>query len=582
MTEFLVFASLIGIMIANFYLYMYISNSKHKTTVATAYSICSIMFFFQAGAYLAMIIFDDKIDPYVFEYIAQFSQILVPPTFFIITLLYWIPNTNYKNFLWIYIIPALLLVAIETNHIHGLYYASDLSYNFTEMKLGPLYYLSTAYSYIMMLLPLSIICFYATNGKLKLQRKIILYFVITFMPVIFNILGSLQIFPSWPIFLNCIIFSFLEILIALVILEYKITNLSSYAESLALDNMLDSFMVIDTDSNIIMCNNTFDKTIGKVYNLKLYDNIRSKYSTENAQSIKKLEDIIKKINSAKKPLSVRHSVIIKGVSYIYNVDISQIKLKNLSLGYLILYKDITNHLTHLNTIKEQRNIIFSQDRLATIGKLASSFAQDINTPLKRIEKGIKELKKSNLFERDDLDIFGQMESCKERISDIAANLVSTYTPNAEKRDTKFEINETILSIKHIVASELKKYDCSIHIETAEPLYLMGNKTKFSQVITNLIVNAIQAYDKNTGGSVYVNILKTKTKVIINIIDNAGGIDEKIKDNLFKKVVTTKGGKGTGLGLRLSHSIIKEDFDGTITFESDKLGTTFSVSIPINT
>lgn len=583
MINFLVMASLLTIIITNAYIYIYIVNLKHRTNVATTYAFCSILLFFQSISYLGMIVFNGKINLFVFEYISQIAYLLLPPSFFIISLLYWIPNINYKKLLWVYIIPTISIIFLWTNQLHGLYFASGLSYNFSNVYLGPVYYLSSMYSYVMMLLPIILISYIAIRKKIILQKKITLYFLLTLIPVAFNILSTLQVLDVWPIFMNCIVYSFSVILIALVILEYKITNLSSYAESLALNNMIDPFMVVDKNGNIIMVNKAFLNTVGKAYNLFLFDNIKAKLVYTDIDFIKKFDELTKKVINMKKPITTRSTIIIKDKAHIFNVDISELTEDGkLTLGFLVFYKDITNHLTHLNTIKEQRDIIFSQDRLATIGKLASSFAQDINEPLKSIESGIMELKKSNLFESDDLDVFGQMESCKQRISDIASNLVSTYsTSSGEIKEIRFEVNETLLPIKHIVASELKKYDCFMHINTSEPVYLIGNPTKFSQVITNLVINAIQAYENNKGGTVYVSIVKTKTKVIINVIDNAGGISDKIKANLFKKVVTTKGGKGTGLGLRLSHSIITEEFGGNISFETDNLGTTFSVSIPIN-
>ena len=59
------------------------------------------------------------------------------------------------------------------------------------------------------------------------------------------------------------------------------------------------------------------------------------------------------------------------------------------------------------------------------------------------------------------------------------------------------------------------------------------------------------------------------------------MSKEVQDNLFKKMVTTKGKNGTGLGLFMSYSNIKAHFGGNISFESKEgVGTTFYITIPI--
>ena len=581
MISILTFTSLITIFVASIFLYKFIIDHPYKTTVATAYAVCSALLFFESGAYLNMLAFNEYINPAMFEYVAQICSILLSATVCLITLMYWLPIKKYTILLPIYIIPIFLTLGISTNEVHHLYYVSNLEYNFSNIELGPLYIIASIYKYVAYILPILIVLVYSIKNKLLLSKKNLIYFVLILIPAVFNIISNLKIFDTWSIFTNTIITGFCISTLSVIILEYKLRNVESYAKTLALDTMVDPFVVVNANSTILLCNQSFNNTIGKLYNLSLYDNIHEKYAYSEANQLKKFDDALKKINKNNKIVSVRHTVSIRNKTYVYNVNISEITLENLSIGFLFFFNDITGHLNHLSTIKEQKNIIFSQDRLATIGKLASSFAKDIDTPLKTIDNGIDYLKQSKLFESDDLDIYGQMKSCTERISDIAANLVSTYSENGKVNESKFEVNEAILPIKYIVGSELKKYDCSLKINSTDPVYITGNKTKFNQVITNIVINAIQAYDKKKNGVVYINIMKTKAKVIINIIDNAGGISSDIRETLFKKVVTTKGKKGTGLGLRLSHSIINNDFGGSLVFESDKVGTTFSISIPLD-
>ncbi len=105
-----------------------------------------------------------------------------------------------------------------------------------------------------------------------------------------------------------------------------------------------------------------------------------------------------------------------------------------------------------------------------------------------------------------------------------------------------------------------------------------NQLNFGQVFTNLIVNAVQAYPEGKGGKVDVDVSRApEGKCIIKITDYAGGIPDSIKDSVFKSILTTKGTKGTGLGLYLAYSVIKGEFSGDITFETERGGgTTFYI------
>lgn len=71
-------------------------------------------------------------------------------------------------------------------------------------------------------------------------------------------------------------------------------------------------------------------------------------------------------------------------------------------------------------------------------------------------------------------------------------------------------------------------------------------------------------------------------LLIEIQDYGCGMTNEVKDKLFKQMITTKGKKGTGLGLFMSYSTIKAHFNGDIKFESEhNKGTTFTIILPLS-
>ena len=115
--------------------------------------------------------------------------------------------------------------------------------------------------------------------------------------------------------------------------------------------------------------------------------------------------------------------------------------------------------------------------------------------------------------------------------------------------------------------------------------LYGEKIKLGQVLTNIVVNGIQAYSLNDK----LGYVKLNAKIVdnnicrIEIQDNAGGIPKSVQKVLFKKVITTKKSKGTGLGLYTANTIIKNEFNGKLFFEvQEGFGTKFIIEIPLAT
>src|SRR5206468_2536537 len=109
----------------------------------------------------------------------------------------------------------------------------------------------------------------------------------------------------------------------------------------------------------------------------------------------------------------------------------------------------------------------------------------------------------------------------------------------------------------------------------------------NQVLLNLIVNAAHAIAKAVGDSGERGVLTVRTAchgddVVIEVADTGTGIAPEIADRIFEPFFTTKEiGMGTGQGLSLAYSLIRDRHGGTISFRTDPgVGTTFEVGIPV--
>jgi signal transduction histidine kinase len=119
-------------------------------------------------------------------------------------------------------------------------------------------------------------------------------------------------------------------------------------------------------------------------------------------------------------------------------------------------------------------------------------------------------------------------------------------------------------------------DVKILYNNSQNLLVEGDKDRISQVIHNLINNAIKFTNE---GTINVTSEKTDGYVLVNIKDTGTGIDVKVLPSLFTKFVT-KSDRGTGLGLYISKSII-EAHGGKIWAENnlDGQGASFTFTVP---
>jgi signal transduction histidine kinase len=121
----------------------------------------------------------------------------------------------------------------------------------------------------------------------------------------------------------------------------------------------------------------------------------------------------------------------------------------------------------------------------------------------------------------------------------------------------------------------------------ESLYTKAVETKFSKVITNILINAYESFDikKIENKKIQISLQLINGLVCIKITDNAGGIDSSIIDKLFDPYFTTKHKfQGTGLGLFICSRIIIDHFNGNITCRNSEIdgekGSEFLITFPI--
>ncbi len=259
------------------------------------------------------------------------------------------------------------------------------------------------------------------------------------------------------------------------------------------------------------------------------------------------------------------------------------------------YNDADCYLLSARDATESHELqarILEQDRLSSIGLLASGLAHEIGSPLMVI-RGRAEMMHSrvqgdeqNLETKKGLQIIiNQID----RISGLINNLLGLARSDSPKvKDPRLNLKAVTEEVTLFLSHELTKVGSLIEVNVPDDVFIRFPKFSMFQVLMNLIVNSIHAVEEATAAnkkpliSVDYKILKNN-EIHLSIVDNGPGIERDKIQNLFKPFYTTKEiGKGTGLGLYTSRAIMRS-VGGDLVFQPNLLGETgccFTLIFPV--
>lgn len=232
-------------------------------------------------------------------------------------------------------------------------------------------------------------------------------------------------------------------------------------------------------------------------------------------------------------------------------------------------------------LKEQtQNQILQSEKLASLGRLASGIAHEINNPLTAIltysSLLLEDLKDTD-FEEDLRVIIKETLRCRDIVRNILDFARSTK-PDIKRTNINNLINEVLLILeKHVNFHNIvinKELDPDV-----PDMYIDENQ--FKSVINNLAMNAADAMPQGGTLTVKTRYNLHNDSITIIVSDTGTGIKEEHLDKIFDPFFTTKEqGKGTGLGLAVTYGIIKR-YHGNIDVQSEiGKGTIFTITFPL--
>ncbi len=270
------------------------------------------------------------------------------------------------------------------------------------------------------------------------------------------------------------------------------------------------------------------------------------------------------------------------------------------IGAIETVQDITDRSQLLSQL-------YQSQKMEALGVLIAGVAHEINNPINLIMYNIPLLEKiwkdilpilndqavlypqrkygglrTDFINNHLMQLISDMDVAAKRVATIVSGLKSFSRFSAQSEKIPIQINLAVENAIRLSLSTLRKLNVRIDLDLENNLpTISGNLQNIEQVILNLVINAAQAIEHDSGNiRISTRLQPQDGDIRISVSDNGKGVNPAIAGKLFDPFITDKQEKGgTGLGLSVSYNLIKSH-NGTITFESYQgKGATFHVLLP---
>lgn len=251
--------------------------------------------------------------------------------------------------------------------------------------------------------------------------------------------------------------------------------------------------------------------------------------------------------------------------------------------------------TAYNELRQTQATVLQQERLKALGQMASGIAHDVNNALSPVV-GFSDIIMNGDF---GLDVRGKkylkyIRTAGEDIAHIVARLREFYRTRDDKESLQpLNLNVIVEQVVEMTRPRWRDIPQSsgITIEMETDLatdipQLAGIESEIREALTNLVLNAVDAMPKGGKITLRTRMLheltndKYPSQVAVDISDTGTGMDEETRKRCLEPFFSTKGKRGTGLGLAMVYGVLKRH-EGTIDIETAPgEGTTFHLTFPV--
>jgi signal transduction histidine kinase len=229
-------------------------------------------------------------------------------------------------------------------------------------------------------------------------------------------------------------------------------------------------------------------------------------------------------------------------------------------------------------LEESKRMLVTSEKMAAVGRFSAGVAHEINNPLGIILNHVQLLRSGRLQDAEREDFLARMETEIKRVNRLLRNLLNHAT-DEELSFRDMGLESVVAEVVQLFTPKLALRGVKVEVGPFPPgAIIEGDPDAIKQVFFNLLYNAIQAIHHDHG-LVRIDADAGPAGFRVTVTDNGEGMDEATRASIFRPFVTRKQGYGTGLGLSLSQTIMKQHGGSIEARGEPDVGTTVTLWFP---
>jgi len=246
--------------------------------------------------------------------------------------------------------------------------------------------------------------------------------------------------------------------------------------------------------------------------------------------------------------------------------------------------DITERKHAEEALRQAQTDLAHASRVTTMGELTASLAHEVNQPIAAAVTDANTCLRWLTRDQPDLEeareAASRMAKDATRAAEIIARVRMIFKKGVAQREL-VDVNELIREMIILLRNEISRHSISVRTELVETLpQIMGDRVQLQQVMMNLMMNSIDAM-KDVDGTRELTINSRSAEseqLIVSVSDTGVGLPSQQADQIFNAFFSTKA-HGTGMGLRISRSIVESHGGRLWAADNSPRGASFHLTLP---
>jgi len=241
--------------------------------------------------------------------------------------------------------------------------------------------------------------------------------------------------------------------------------------------------------------------------------------------------------------------------------------------------EVTSAFIRMRTgLQETQRQLLDAERLATIGRMASSISHDLRHSLAAVMANAEFLSENNRSKAEREELYHEVLTAVNQMTDLIDSLLEFSRTRESMRPTYGDLEDVVeRSIQTVHAHpEFHGIRITSHVDGHTDGWF--DSRKLERVFQNLLVNACEAVSPESG-EVTVTLHANEVTIEVRVADNGRGVPDLVRDKLFEPFVSHGKENGTGLGLTIVQKIVQDHGGDVIVESTSPKGTVFLVTLP---